>query len=71
MQRNHRLQLDDLRILCACTPFGTPMICVATRKESFFRHESADYQCHNCGRGRRALLVTHPIFGQRIRFRRT
>jgi len=70
MQRETRLQIHDLHIQCACTAFGTLMICVAVRAESVFRHENADYQCPNCGRGRRAFRVTHPIFGERIRFKR-
>jgi len=60
----------DLHLLCPCTGFGIPLIRVAAWDESFLRFKGADYRCPSCTRGKRALLVSHPIFGTRLRFKR-
>lgn len=70
MARNRNSSPHNLRIHCGCIPFGIPMIRIAAWAESFLRHEGADYRCPNCGKGRRALLVTSLLFPSRIRFRR-
>lgn len=70
MTRDNRPRPHDLHFVCSCTNFGIPMIRVAAWDESFLRHEGANYRCPNCGRGRQALRVSHPLFGERLRLRR-
>ncbi len=70
MSRNYKPTPHTLDLICACTAFGTPMIRIASWAASFFRREGADYQCPNCGRGERALLISHFLFPDRLILRR-
>ncbi len=58
----------DLR--CDCTVFGTPMIVIATWAANFFRREGADYECPNCGKAKRALLIPRFLFPDRLILKR-
>lgn len=70
MPRNHSPQPHNLDLRCACTVFGTPMILIASWAANFFRYEGADYQCPNCNRRRRAMLVPRFFGSDQLKFRR-